>query len=490
MALRFYNTMTREKEEFVPLEPGRVRMYVCGATVYDKCHIGHARSQIVFDTIFRYLMHKGFEVTYVRNFTDIDDKIIARSNERGVLWSALVEENIGYFYRDMDALGVLRPTIEPRATHHIGQIVDIIGRLERKALPTPRAATFSTPRVNFPATANSRGETSTTSSPASASTWTNAKKDPLDFVLWKASKPGEPKWDSPWGEGRPGWHIECSAMSAHHLGRPFDIHGGGKDLVFPHHENEIAQSEGAFDENFARIWLHNGFVQFNQEKMAKSTGHFFTIEDVLGRYTPEALRHFLLSAHYRGPLEFSEQSVQESQVAMDRVYTACEALDKAAFERVVLDEAQLSERARALLGEAAASLKAFEDAMDDDVNTAKATGHLFDVVRVVNTAAQDAELRAGTPGAMLLTSLEQTFRKMRDILGLVIATPEEYRRAKAERVLGTQAVSKEEIEALIAQRSEARKAKNFAESDRIRDELAAKGVILKDSPEGTTWTVK
>jgi cysteinyl-tRNA synthetase len=489
MALRIYNTMSRDKEEFEPLTPGRVNMYVCGVTVYDQCHIGHARSQVVFDTVVRYFRHLGYDVHYARNFTDIDDKIINRANERKMNWKDVAEENIALFYRDMDSLGIARPTVEPKATDHIPQIIDTIRELVSNGYAYAKGGDvfFSTRKFADYGKLSKRNLDDMIA--GERVEVDERKKDPLDFVLWKAAKPGEPTWESPWGAGRPGWHIECSAMSRHHLGMPFDIHGGGRDLIFPHHENEIAQSEGAFRGQFARMWMHNGFVQLNHEKMAKSTGNFFTLAEVLKKYPPEALRFFLLSAHYRSPIDFSEQSIQEAQAAVERMYTAWESLDKEAFSSSELDESKLNEKQKELLQGARKSVEEFHEAMDDDFNTAKATGHMFEVAHAIN-AMTEKEYRAEPGRSMLLTMISKHFGDMRGILGFLINEPKDYQRAKNNRQLLAMNLTEAEIEDLIQKRAEARKARNFAEGDRIRDELAAKGVVLKDTPQGTTWSVK
>jgi cysteinyl-tRNA synthetase len=328
MELQLYNTLTRKKEPFVTLEPGKVKLYVCGITVYDYCHIGHARSAIVFDVIYRYLMHRGYEVTYVRNFTDIDDKIIRRANEEETDYRSIAERYIAAFYEDMDALDVLRPTLEPLATDHVAEMIEIVAILMKKGIAYQSGTDVYFKVENFAHYGKLSGRSLEDMIAGARVDVDEQKRNPLDFVLWKGSKPGEPTWVSPWGAGRPGWHIECSAMGAHYLGPSFDIHGGGKDLVFPHHENEIAQSEAAFEVPFVRYWLHNGFVNINNEKMSKSLGNFFTIRDILQTVHPETLRLFVLSKHYRSPVDFSDETVVEAERGLERLYATLAAVTR------------------------------------------------------------------------------------------------------------------------------------------------------------------
>jgi cysteinyl-tRNA synthetase len=487
MALRVYNTLSGGKEEFRPLEPGKVKMYVCGVTVYDHCHMGHARAYVAFDMIYRYLKYAGYDVTYVRNYTDIDDKIINRANEQGILWSDLAERFIGEFNKDMNALSIALPTHEPKATEHIPEIIAIVETLVEKgyAYPVHGDVYF---RVNrFPdylklskrnleeMQAGARVEVDT------------LKEHPMDFALWKGSKPGEPAWESPWGPGRPGWHIECSAMSMKFLGETFDIHGGGKDLVFPHHENEIAQSEAANGVQFVKYWLHNGFVNINSEKMSKSLGNFFTIKEVLKQYDSEILRFFLLSAHYRSPIDFCDQNLNEAEAGLERIYTTlaavAETLAKPGGDGTDNDAtAELRERLTAFNGK-------FREAMDDDFNTALAMAHLFDLVRSVNRLLAEG---GGTTaaGRALLGQVQATFADTAQVLGVFTSEPAAYLARIKSRKASTLAVTPEEIEALIAERTEARKNKNFKRSDEIRDDLLAKNIMLLDGPQGTTWKVK
>ena len=383
MGLRVYNTLTKKKEEFIPLEPGKVRFYVCGVTVYDYCHIGHARSAIVFDVIYRYLLHLGYEVTYVRNFTDIDDKIIRRAQELDADYRTIADRFIAAFYEDMDALDILRPTMEPLATDHIPPMIEIIQKLMAKGIAYQSGADvyFEVERFNGYGKLSGR---SLEEMVAGARVEVDVnKRNPLDFVLWKGSKPGEPVWDSPWGPGRPGWHIECSAMGRRYLGETFDIHGGGKDLIFPHHENEIAQSEAAFDVPFVRYWLHNGFVNINNQKMSKSLGNFFIIRDFLKEVHPEVLRLFVLSKHYRSPVDFSDENVTEAERGVEKLYGTLAAVTERApaTEETPMADATLQKQDPELYDLIAALPGAFDDAMNNDFNTAQAIGHFFTLQR-------------------------------------------------------------------------------------------------------------
>ena len=451
-----YNSLTRRKEAFVPIEPGRVRMYVCGMTVYDYCHIGHARVMVVFDVIVRYLRAAGFDVTYVRNITDIDDKIIQRANERHEDFRALTERLIEAMHEDAAALSVLPPDIEPRATACMDDIIALIEKLIAKghAYVAENGDVYYDVS-SFPDYGKLSGEKPEALRAGARIEVGEAKDDPLDFVLWKQAKPGEPSWDSPWGPGRPGWHIECSAMSTHYLGESFDIHGGGMDLKFPHHENEIAQSEGACDCRFVNYWIHNGFVQVNEEKMSKSLGNFFTVREVLKHYAPEVVRFFILGSHYRSPLNYSEENLEAARQGLTRLYTALRGIE--------------AESAPA--GEAAAR---FHAAMRDDFNTPEAISVLFDLAREINRCRESEPAQAA--------ALAGTLRHLGGLLGLLGEDPEAFLRGGAPEGL-----SDEEIERLIAARNAARQARNWAEADRIRDELQARGIVLEDSPQGTTW---
>ena len=490
MALKVYNTMHRRKEEFVPLEPEHVRMYVCGVTVYDQCHIGHARSQVVFDVIYRYLQHKGNKVTYVRNFTDIDDKIIERANERGVSTQELSQQYIDEFYQDMNELNIALPTVEPKATEHIEQIIDTIQKLEKNGLAYNKKGTVYFAVRNFAEYGKlSKRDIDDLRSGARIEVDAD-KKDPLDFVLWKAAKPGEPEWDSPWGKGRPGWHIECSSMSCHYLGDSFDIHGGGQDLIFPHHENEIAQAEGATGKPFVRYWIHNGFVQVNHEKMSKSLGNFFTIREVLKIIPAEVLRFFLLGVHYRHPLDYFDQALQEVREAVDRIYTGWESLQANLSEPVELDEAKLTPAQSSRLEELRKIWSEVEQGMDDDFNTPRAIGQLFELVTLINTICTKGKLKDEPGRSMLLTEAGRIFDDIKSVLGFPIREPQAYRQRCAEIVFAKHDLTVENIEKKIEQRNQARAEKDFAAADAIRGELEKVEIYLKDTPEGTSWYAK
>ena len=454
MTLRIYNTLSRGLVDFSPIEPGHVRMYVCGITVYDLCHIGHARSAVAFDVAQRWLKASGYRVTFVRNITDIEDKIIRRALENGETIRQLTDRMIAEMYRDFDALGIERPTHDPRATDYVPQMLDIVGRLKAKGL----AYQADNGDVNyavrrFPGYGKLSGKSLDELQAGERVAVAEGKDDPLDFVLWKSAKPTEPegaKWDSPYGLGRPGWHIECSAMSCALLGETFDIHGGGADLQFPHHENEIAQSEGANGVPLARVWMHNGFVNIDNEKMSKSLGNFFTIREVLEQFDAETIRFFIVRSHYRSPLNYSDVHLQDARAALKRLYTA---LDAVPAEPVEIDWAN-------------AYAARFKAAMDEDFGTPEAVAVLFELASEVNRTrrAQDAGL---------LKSLGR-------VLGLLQGDPKAFLRAGSR-------LDEAAIQARIEARAAAKQAKNFAEADRIRAELLAAGIVLKDSPGGTTW---
>jgi cysteinyl-tRNA synthetase len=451
--LKIFNTLSRTKETFVPIEPGRVRMYVCGMTVYDYCHIGHARVLVVFDVVQRWLRASGFDVTYVRNITDIDDKIIRRAAENGEPIGKLTERFIGYMDEDAAALGVQKPDHEPRATGYIPEMLGMIGELESRGLAYRVASgDVNYPVRKFPGYGKLSGKSLDELRAGERVEVDRAKQDPLDFVLWKHSKADEPAWPSTFGDGRPGWHIECSAMSTALLGRTFDIHGGGEDLQFPHHENEIAQSEGANREKFVNYWMHNGFVRVDDEKMSKSLGNFFTIREVLGTYDPEVVRFFILRAHYRSPLNYSDKHLDEAKSGLARLYTALKGRPMAAG---AIDWSE-PHAAR------------FRAAMDDDFNTPEAIAVLFELANEVNRSGSDAAARV--------------LRQLGGMLGLLGRTTEAFLQGGA-----SDGWDDARIEAAIAARNAARKAKNFAVADRIRQELLDAGIVLEDGPQGTTW---
>ncbi|MDA8094244.1 MAG: cysteine--tRNA ligase [Betaproteobacteria bacterium] len=459
--LQIYNTLTRKKEGFVPLQPGKVRMYVCGMTVYDYCHLGHARVLVVFDMVQRWLRASGFEVTYVRNVTDIDDKIIQRAARNGESVASLTARFIEAMHDDEASLGVERPAYEPRATQFVPAMVAMIDQLVGKGLAYPAANGDVYYAVReFPAYGRLSGKTLADLRAGERVEVDANKRDPLDFVLWKAAKPGEPSWESPWGRGRPGWHIECSVMSEHYLGEHFDIHGGGQDLQFPHHENEIAQSEGAHGHVFVNYWMHNGFVRVDNEKMSKSLGNFFTVREVLERFDPEVVRFFILRAHYRSPLNYSDAHLEDARQGLTRLYTA---LRGHPLTPHPIDwEEPFAAR--------------FKAAMDDDFATPDAIAVLFDLAGEVN--------RTGSPVQALL------LRALGAVLGLLGRSPEAYLQGATPGVGAESAPagpSPQEIEGLIAQRLAARQGRDFARADQIRAELASQGIVLEDGPSGTTW---
>jgi len=474
MGLKVYNTLNAKKEEFIPLNEGQVKMYVCGPTVYDTSHIGHARSGVVFDTIFRWLEQLGYKVTYVRNFTDVDDKIIKKSNETGEDCTTITQKYIKEFHAEMDALNVLRPTIEPTATGHITHIIEFIRMLieKGKAYAVDGGDVYFS-IDSFKEYGRLSGRNPDDMRAGARIAIDEKKKNPLDFTLWKPAKPGEPFWESPWGNGRPGWHIECSAMSYEYLGEGFDIHGGGKDLIFPHHENEIAQSEALFGRQFVKYWIHNGFVDINNEKMSKSLGNFTMIKEVLANYPAEVIRMFLLSNHYRSPIDYSEDSMKEIAMGLDRVYAFLERLDQAGITPDEVQKGNLWEE--------------FSEAMNDDFNSAKALACVFDAVKKGNRLLDDAK---GTPDESISNELRAMYRDIRaaaGILGIFLLSPASYFTAKKEKGVSDMAVDPAQIEDLIQQRAEARKTKNFSRADEIRAKLQSMNIVLEDGPGGTTW---
>ena len=455
--LRIYDTLTRAKQEFVPIAPPRVNMYVCGMTVYDYCHLGHARVLVVFDLVQRWLRASGYALTYVRNITDIDDKIIKRAVENGESIGALTERFIRYMDEDAAALGVRKPDFEPRATQYVPQMLSMIGALERNGLAYRAADGDVNYSVHgFKGYGRLSGKSLDDLRAGERVEVNQTKRDPLDFALWKHSKADEPAWDSPWGKGRPGWHIECSAMACTLLGEHFDIHGGGQDLQFPHHENEIAQSEGATGKTFVNVWMHNGFVRVDNEKMSKSLGNFFTIREILKRYDAEVVRFFIARAHYRSPLNYSDQHLDDARQGLVRLYTA---LKGAPPDGGAPDWNE-------------PHAQRFRAAMDDDFNTPEAVAALFDLANEANRSRSPEHLRQ--------------LRALGGLLGLLERDSDAFLKSMPSAEEGV-AIAESEIEALILARKEARAAKAFARADQIRAELLAKGVVLEDGPKGTTW---
>jgi len=494
MSIIIYNTLTKKKEPLKTLESGKVKMYVCGVTVYDYCHLGHARCTIVFDVIYRYLKYRGYDVVYVRNFTDIDDKIIKRAQEEGTDYKTISERFIKAFYEDMDPLGVLRPSFEPRATEHIQEMLDMIKILVDKGVAYESDGDVYFSVEKFPDYGKLSGRSLDDMMAGARVEVDERKRNPFDFALWKASKPGEPWWDSPWGRGRPGWHIECSAMGCKYLGKTFDIHGGGKDLIFPHHENEIAQSEAAFEVPFVNYWLHNGFVTIREEKMSKSLGNFLTIRDILSEVHPETLRLFVLSKHYRSPVDFSEEAIMETEKALEKLYnTISDTLNKLPPEDSIetnYPEKALQGASKELFEDLVNVRNAFEEAMDNDFNTAQAIGVLFDFrASIQRFLEQSGRKKLKGPRALLALKALQELKFLGKILGILERSPETFwNELRSIRVHKT-GLTEKEVEELITKRDEARKKKNFEEADRIRDELARRGIKLEDTPQGTRWKV-
>ena len=464
--MQIYNTQSRKKEEFVPIEPGKVTIYACGPTVYNYIHIGNARPAVVFDTLRRYFEHKGYDVTFVQNFTDIDDKMIRRANEEGTTVKALGERFIKEYYTDADALGIERATVNQKATEHIPEIIELIRKLEAKGLAY--ACDNGDVYYNTQAFASYGklcGQNLDDLEAGARIDTDPNKRHPMDFALWKAQKPGEPAWESPWGMGRPGWHIECSAMSMKYLGETIDIHCGGKDLVFPHHENEIAQSEGATGKPFVHYWMHNGFINVDNQKMSKSLGNFFTVRDISKEFDLEAVRMFMLSAHYRSPINFSREMIEQAKTSLERLYTA---RDHYAFLLKNAKDGEMSERELALMEKVEAARKGFDSAMDDDLNTAEAMGNMFELVREANAALDENSPKQAV--SAVLDALEE----MAKVFGILTRRTDDG--------------GDEQVEALLEARARARSEKNWAESDRLRGEIEKLGYTVKDTKQGQQLT--
>ena len=465
--MKIYNTMSKRKEEFVPLEEGKVKMYVCGPTVYNFIHIGNARPMIVFDTVRRYFEYKGYDVNFVSNFTDVDDKIIKKAIEEGVTADEISKRYIAECKKDMDAMNIKPATKNPLATEEICGMVDMIQTLIDKGYAYEKNGTvyYRTRKFkDYGKLSHKNLDDLQSGGRTLLVTGEDEKEDPLDFVLWKPKKEGEPAWESPWSEGRPGWHIECSEMSKKYLGEQIDIHAGGEDLIFPHHENEIAQSEAANGKEFARYWMHNGFLNIDNRKMSKSLGNFFTVREISEKYDLQVLRFFMLSAHYRSPLNFSAELMESARTSLERILTAAENLR---FLSKNAGEETLTEEEKGLLEKADEYIQGFERAMDDDFNTADAIASVFELVKFINTTAD------GNRSKEYLDTLYDLLFKLTDVLGIIIDKKEEMLDA--------------DIEAMIEKRQAARKERNFALADQIRDELLAKGIILEDTREGVKW---
>ena len=495
MTIRIHNTLTGKKEEFISLYEKKAGMYVCGVTVYDLCHIGHARSAIVFDTIYRYFRYRGYDVTFVRNFTDIDDKIIKRANEEGVDYKTVAEKYIGEFDVDMGALGLEKPSVEPRATEHIPDMIRLISALIQKgfAYRSNGDVLFSVEKFKDYGKLSKRN---IEEMQAGARVEIDEKKEnPLDFALWKARKPGEPYWESPWGKGRPGWHIECSVMSQKYLGETFDIHGGGRDLIFPHHENEIAQSEAASGKPFARYWIHNGFVNINKEKMSKSLGNILTIKEILKDWHPEVLRLFFLSHHYRSPVDYSEDSFLEARSGLDRFYMTLKSV-KDEIARIPSpstgeDKGGGHVHIPSECRKAIESFQIrFEEAMDDDFNAAQALGYFYDLQTHLNSLLTLSKGKLYEEIISLMKTGLDHFSKTGWVFGLFREEPGDYLARQRKDGLRRLNLTEEEIKRSIEERNLARKEKNWKRADEIRNDLLSKGIVLEDTSTGTEWKIK
>lgn len=465
--MKIYNTMTRKKEEFIPIRENKVGIYVCGPTVYDYIHMGNARPMIVFDTLRRYLLYKGYDVNYVSNFTDVDDKIIKRAIEEGVTSSEISERYIEEVKKDMEALNVMEATTHPKATEEITDMIDMIQVLIEKGHAYEVNGTVYFRTRSFPGYGKLSKKNIDDLEAGHRDikvAGEEEKEDFLDFVLWKPKKEGEPSWESPWGDGRPGWHLECSVMSKKYIGDIIDIHAGGEDLIFPHHENEIAQSEAANDVEFARYWMHNGFLKIDGEKMSKSLGNFFTIREIGEKYPLQVIRFFILSAHYRSPLNFADTLVESAKASLDRILTA---MSRLADIMEKAEEKEVAEEEKELLAKIASYVEKYEAAMEDDLNTADAISVIFEMVKLVNSNVSDNTAKS------VVKEIYDTMGKLCDILGIITKVEKE--------------ILDSDIEALIEERQAARKAKDFARADEIRDMLAAQGILLEDTREGVKW---
>ncbi len=482
--MKIYNTLSGQKEEFVPLSPNEVKIYACGVTVYDYCHIGHARNAIVFDVIRRYLQYKGFRVTYVRNFTDIDDKIIQRAKQEGLPWNVVAQKYTDEYYNDMDRLGVGRADIEPKATDHIPDIIAIVKNLVDRGFAYEADGSVYFSVDAFPDYGKLSKRDKEEMIAGARVEVDERKRNPLDFALWKKSKEGEPFWESPWGRGRPGWHIECTAMSIKHLGESFDIHGGGADLLFPHHENEIAQSEAATGKPFVRYWVHNGFITIDKEKMSKSLGNFFTIREILDRFDPEVVRLFLLSTHYRSPIEFSDAVLREAEVSLDKYYSTVLRIRE--FEEQSEGGESLRKAGELFSRHLADFPRKFEEAMDDDFNTALAIGYIYELIRELNRFLDARPW--GSRARELVAAAERSLAQVGGVLHLFQRSPSEwYASLMKVKRLG---LAEAEIRRRIEERQEARLKKDWRRADEIRHELEERGIILEDKKGRTDWKVR
>lgn len=488
MTLHVYNTLSRNKEEFVPIKDKKVGMYVCGITAYDSCHLGHARAAVVFDVISRYLRHLGYDLTYVRNYTDIDDKIINRANKENLSCEEISKKYIKEYQEDMKGLDVKTPDIEPKATEHIKEMIETVKKLVEKGLAYESNGSVYFKVREFNGYGKLSGKNIEELEAGARVEVDETKEDPLDFALWKASKPGEPKWPSPWGEGRPGWHIECSVMSTKYLGQPFDIHGGGRDLVFPHHENEIAQAEGACDCQFARYWLHNGFININAEKMSKSLGNIKAIREVREILDTEVIRYFLLSSHYRSPIDYTEENIKNAERAVSGFYKSFGPIVSTSKTGKLGASTKLNNYEESLLSKIEDFKKNFDAAMDDDFNTANAVGLVFEILREINGYVIDKKKASSLDAkAKICAKFKDMIEKsVSPVFGFFGSDPNEFRERLKKFGIKRYNLDPSKIESLIAERKEARKAKNFTRADEIRNELHKMNVELNDRADGTT----
>jgi len=487
MAVTFYNTISRKKNPLIPINSNHINIYVCGITAYDYCHIGHARSTLVFDMIVRYLRFRGYDVTYVRNFTDIDDKIIKRAQEQNTTTEELANRFIDAFHEDMQSLGNIKPSLEPKATEHIAEMIELIQDLIAKDFAYEVDGDVYFRVDKFSEYGKLSGRNLEDMMAGARITINENKHNPMDFALWKKSKPGEPIWNSPWGDGRPGWHIECSAMSKKYFGDTFDIHGGGKDLIFPHHENEIAQSEAASHKTFVQNWIHHGFVTIKDEKMSKSLNNFLTIREILEKYSAEVLRFFTFSTHYRSPIDYSDNAMQDAETGLDRLYSCLAEIQK-------LPSEGLSDQQPAAGKKNITKIQTigdrFTSAMDNDFNSAQAIGHIFDVVKSLNTIKQSLPPAPSQFDLDLLHKGADDIKKLTASLGLLQQDAVQYIEDKQQKVLEELDIDISAINVLIEKRNQARNDKNWAKADEIRDTLLDMQIEIKDDAEGTSWQVK
>ncbi|MFA5324503.1 MAG: cysteine--tRNA ligase [Smithella sp.] len=493
MSQKIFNTATRKKEIFEPIKKDAVGIYVCGITAYDICHIGHARAAVVFDVIVRYLRAKGYDVTYVKNFTDIDDKIINRANKEAVNFKEISERYIKAHDEDMAALGVRTPSVTPKATEHMEEMISLIKSLEEKGYAYCVDGDVYFSIGQYEQYGGLSGRNLEEMMAGARVDVNDKKKNPLDFALWKNSKEGEPFWESPWGKGRPGWHIECSAMSRRYLGETFDIHGGGEDLIFPHHENEIAQSQAATGKPLAHYWMHNGFVKINSEKMSKSLGNIFPIREILKNYHPEILRFFMLQSHYRSPVDYSDDALAEARTSLIRCYTTLK-LMKELKGKIASDLKTVSptssEKEASYPGMFAKLAEKFDEAMDDDFNTAQALGHVFDMVRLTNNFIVDEKNMSLSGKAEILAEATKIFDHFGAVLGVFQSDADQFFASDKETELRKRGLNRDDIETLVRQREAARKEKDWTGADAIRQELAGLHIVLKDSALGTSWMIE